>query len=159
MNIRYVKYILPELVIILVFVLLIQTNLAKVDVVIKADAIGYYDYLPSLFIHHDLVRRSKPVETNPKLYERIDKEGVYVNYKGFKVDKYPVGTALLQWPFFYVTYLPHRIAVILPTGTKSLFSEQYGLLPFFIFFLLFYFYENYWSYTILKGLLSLFHKS
>ncbi len=109
MNIRYVKYILPELVIILVFVLLIQTNLAKVDVVIKADAIGYYDYLPSLFIHHDLVRRSKPVETNPKLYERIDKEGVYVNYKGFKVDKYPVGTALLQWPFFYVTYLatPH----------------------------------------------------
>jgi len=109
MNIRYVKYILPELVIILVFILLIQTKVAKVDVDIKADAIGYYDYLPSLFIHHDLVRRSKPVETNPKFYERIDKEGVYVNYKGFKVDKYPIGTALLQWPFFYVTYLitPH----------------------------------------------------
>jgi len=105
MNIHYVKYILPELVIILAFILLIQTNLAKVDVVIKADAIGYYDYLPSLFIHHDLVRKNKPVRTNPVFYKRIDKEGVYVNYKGFKVDKYPVGTALLQWPFFYVTYL------------------------------------------------------
>ena len=105
MNIRYIKYIIPELVIILVFILMIQTNKARVDVVIKADAIGYYDYLPSLFIHHDLVRKSKPVRTNSAFYKRIDKEGVYVDYKGFKVDKYPVGTALLQWPFFYVTYL------------------------------------------------------
>ncbi len=105
MNIRHIRYIIPELVIILVFILLIQTNLGKVDVVIKADAIGYYDYLPSLFIHHDLVRKNKPKRTNSVFYKRIDKEGVYVDYKGFKVDKYPVGTALLQWPFFYVTYL------------------------------------------------------
>ncbi len=105
MNVRFIKYILPELIIILTFVLLIQTNFAKVDVVIKADAVGYYDYLPSLFIHHDLIRKNKPVRTNSALYKRIDKEGVYVNYKGYKVDKYPVGTALLQWPFFYVTYL------------------------------------------------------
>lgn len=103
--IRYIKYIIPELAIILAFILMIQTNKAKVDVVIKADAIGYYDYLPSLFIHHDLVRKNKPERTDSVFYKRIDKEGVYVDYKGFKVDKYPVGTALLQWPFFYATYL------------------------------------------------------
>ena len=105
MRIHYIKYIIPEFIIILAFALLIQTKMAKVDVVIKADAIGYYDYLPALFIHHDFVRKNKPVRTNSILYKRIDKTGVYVNYKGFKVDKYPVGTALLQWPFFYVTYL------------------------------------------------------
>jgi len=105
MKFRYLKHLLPELFLVLAFALLIQTNKAKVDEVIHADAVGYYDYLPSLFIHHDLVRKNKPEKTHTGLYKRIDKKGVYVDYKGFKVDKYPVGTALLQLPFFYVAHL------------------------------------------------------
>ncbi len=100
-----IRSVLPELIIILLFVLFVQTNRMKTEEVIKADAIGYYDYLPSFFIDHDLIRKDKPFRKDSVLYNRIDKKGVYVNYKGFKVDKYPVGTALLQWPFFYVAYL------------------------------------------------------
>ncbi len=99
------KYILPEILILLFFSVLIRTSWLKTDVVIKADAIGYYDYLPSVFIHHDLIRKNDPAGTNSFLYNRIDKESVYLNFKGYKVDKYPVGTAILQWPFFYFTYL------------------------------------------------------
>ncbi len=97
--------LLPEFIIISLFVLFVQTNPMKTKAIIKADAVGYYDYLPSFFIYHDLIRKDKPFRKDSVLYNRIDKKGVYVNYKGFKVDKYPVGTALLQWPFFYVAYL------------------------------------------------------
>ncbi len=136
MNIRHViKYILPELIIILTFVLLIQTNFAKVDVVIKADAVGYYDYLPSLFIHHDLIRKNKPIRTNSALYKRIDKEGVYVDYKGYKVDKYPVGTALLQWPFFYVTYLVTPLSGHLVDGYQKPFQHAVLFATLFYLFL------------------------
>ena len=135
MNVRFIKYILPELIIILTFVLLIQTNFAKVDVVIKADAVGYYDYLPSLFIHHDLIRKNKPVRTNSALYKRIEKEGVYVNYKGYKVDKYPVGTALLQWPFFYVTYLTTPLQGNSKDGSQKPFQRAVLFATLFYLFL------------------------
>lgn len=123
MKLQHLKYLLPELIILFLFVFFIQTKPMKTTVVIKADAIGYYDYLPSLFIHHDLVRKNKPMQTNPLFYKRIDKEGVYVAYKGFKVDKYPIGTALLQWPFFYVTYLTTPLSGHLADGYQKPFQR------------------------------------
>ncbi len=105
MKFRYLKYLLPEIIILLLFIIFIRSDQMKTTVVIKADAIGYYDYLPSIFIHHDFLRKDKPFRIDSAFYNRIDRKGVYVSYKGFKVDKYPVGTALLQWPFFYVAYL------------------------------------------------------
>ncbi len=101
---RFLKQALPELLVVLIFALLTQTPAAKVDVVIKSDAAGYYDYLPALFIYHDFVRKNRPESLYPTLYKRIDKKAFYVDYKGFKVDKYPVGTALLQGPFFLAAY-------------------------------------------------------
>lgn len=76
--------------------LLLPTNVR-----IVADGVGYYDYLPSLFIHEDLVR--KDTESSVK-YERIEKLPVYVNYKSGKVNKYHCGTAILLTPFFLVTH-------------------------------------------------------
>ncbi|MBN2637521.1 MAG: hypothetical protein JXR65_00375 [Bacteroidales bacterium] len=102
---RFIKNILPELFIIIAFIGMINLGLFKVEKVIKADAIGYYDYLPALFIHHDFVRLNDSCSKNYALYNRIQKEGVYVPYRGYLVDKYPAGTAVLQLPFFLLTYL------------------------------------------------------
>lgn len=103
-GVRFLKQALPELLVVLVFALLAQTPAARVDVVIKSDAAGYYDYLPALFIYHDFVRKNRTESAYPALYKRIDKKAFYVDYKGYKVDKYPVGTAFLQGPFFLAAY-------------------------------------------------------
>lgn len=104
-SIRFRKLIIIEVVIILIYILLINMKVAKVDVVIKGDGVGYYDYLPSLFIHHDMIRKDVPLQIDSSRYDRIAKKQVYVNYNGFKVNKYPIGTSVLQLPFFYFTYL------------------------------------------------------
>jgi len=104
-SIRFGKSIITEVVIILIYILLINLKVAKVDVVIKGDGVGYYDYLPSLFIHHDLIRKDVPALIDSLRYNRIAKKLVYVDYNGFEVNKYPAGTAVLQLPFFYFAYL------------------------------------------------------
>ena len=127
--------LLPEVALLLLFVLLIRTGPMKTETVINADAVGYYDYLPSLFIFHDFVRKSEPVRSNPGLYRRLEKEGVYVNYKGFKVDKYPVGTALLQWPFFCVAYLATPLDGNSGDGYQKPFQQAILLATLFYLFL------------------------
>lgn len=70
---------------------------------ITSDGIGYYDYLPSLFIHSDFIRLNKPKSSNVESYKRLDSQIHYNDYKSeFKVNKYTVGTALLEFPFFYL---------------------------------------------------------
>lgn len=70
---------------------------------ISSDGFGYYDYLPSLFIHHDIVRKDDSI--NSAKYERINKQIGYSNYKDKKINKYHCGTAVLITPFFLVTHL------------------------------------------------------
>ena len=73
---------------------------------IGADGVGYYDYLPSIFIRHDLNRKDFTVEQNPTLYQNLPTaELAYNDHKGFKVNQYTFGTALLQSPFFLYTLL------------------------------------------------------
>jgi hypothetical protein len=103
---QILKSIIVEVFIIFIFILVINNYIGNVDERIKADAIGYYDYLPSLFIHHDLVRKNSPIQKDSTLYRRITTLGtLYVDYKGLKVNKCPVGTAVLELPFFTYTYL------------------------------------------------------
>lgn len=69
-----------------------------------ADGRGYYDYLPSAFIRHDLIRKDWTPEDR-STYKDLDKTvGIYVDSKGKTVNKYPVGTAILQAPFFFGAY-------------------------------------------------------
>lgn len=70
---------------------------------ITADGVGYYDYLPSIFIHNDIDRKSK--FNNPEDYQRIKMIGAYVDFDGHLVNKYPVGSAILQSPFFLCTLM------------------------------------------------------
>ncbi|ABG59005.1 hypothetical protein [Cytophaga hutchinsonii] len=102
--INLIKLFLVELLIIFSVVIIINKFVGNTKTTIKADAEGYYDYLPSIFIHHDLVRLSAPKDQNPQLYNRINNRP-YNDYEKFKVNKYPCGTAILQLPFFTYTLL------------------------------------------------------
>jgi len=98
---RILKSIYREALILFLFVFLVHHYFGYVDKVIKSDGTGYYEYLPSLFIHHDLVRKDVPVQADTAgLYQRINSIQSYVGFGDFKVNKYACGTALLQLPFF-----------------------------------------------------------
>lgn len=99
--------LIPEVLIIFCLIFTINNYIGNVDKTIKADAIGYYEYLPSLFIHKDLIRNDLPFSSNPSKYSRIKnfEHSFYNPYGDYMVNKYPCGTALLQSPFFLSTYL------------------------------------------------------
>lgn len=63
---------------------------------ITSDGCGYYDYLPSAFIHDDLSRNSDEVPN------RIQSIQGYTNYNNGLVNKYHCGTAVLLSPFFLI---------------------------------------------------------
>lgn len=69
--------------------------------IIRSDGQGYYEYLPSIFIHQDLDRKDlKSLENH-----RVEKLDVYVDYKEKRLNKYSIGSALLMSPFFGISYL------------------------------------------------------
>jgi hypothetical protein len=97
------KAIIIEASIIFLFVFIINNYIGNVEETIKADAIGYYDYLPALFIHHDLVRNGAPFNKDDVFNHRINSLDFYKDYHAYKVNKYPCGTAVLESPFFLWT--------------------------------------------------------
>lgn len=103
------KYFIIEVIIIFIYIFLINNYIGNAEKTIKTDGIGYYDYLPSIFIHHDFLRKNNPIQEDSLLYNRIISTDVYVDYKHFKVNKYPGGTALLQLPFFGYTYFTEKL--------------------------------------------------
>ena len=73
--------------------------------IIKSDGSGYYAYLPAVFIYHDLnfgffdeVKNSKNLSPNLAYDYRS-------NHNGRKINKYYVGTAVAQLPFFAMGHL------------------------------------------------------
>lgn len=94
-------FLVFELLIVFSYIFILNNYIGNVDKHINADAIGYYDYLPSIFIYGDFVRNLKPISEDSKLYNRIDTLDSYITYcEHRKVNKYPCGTAILQSPFF-----------------------------------------------------------
>jgi len=102
---KFLKTIIAELVIVSLYLFIINNYIGKTDKTINADGIGYYDYLPSIFIYKDINRKDISITDDSLLYQRINSLGVYVECENYKVDKYPCGTALLQLPFFATTCL------------------------------------------------------
>jgi hypothetical protein len=99
------KQVLIEIFIIVSSIFVVNNYIGNVDKTLNADGVGYYDYLPSIFIHHDLIRKDYTINQNGSIYKRIINTDVYNNYNGCYVDKYPCGTALLELPFFSYTLL------------------------------------------------------
>jgi len=100
-----IKFIAWELIIVLLLIFTLTHYFIDEEKTIRADGLGYYDYLPSIFIYHDFVRLNTNTNTHPDLYHRIEKTGVYIDYYNTKVNKYPCGTALLLSPFYGLTSL------------------------------------------------------
>lgn len=95
-----------ELLLIILMVFVVVNHISPVKENVRADGVGYYDYLPSIFIHSDLVRKDKPKDEFPELYTRINRTNGYVPYNNkYMVNKYPCGTAVLELPFFAGAYL------------------------------------------------------
>lgn len=94
--------------------LLISSNLnwgkqIHINRIIKSDGKGYYAYLPAIFIYQDL---------NFNFYDKMDM-GTYfdapnqydyrTDYKGKKLNKYYLGTALAMAPFFGMAHCITKI--------------------------------------------------
>ncbi len=101
---RLIQSVFNELLIIFLLIFIINNYFGNMDETIKSDGSGYYDYLPSLFIYHDLNRHTFDQKFSPEKFNRIKSIGVYVNYKSSLVNKYSCGTAILESPFFLGTY-------------------------------------------------------
>jgi hypothetical protein len=99
------KAISVEIFVLFAYIFLVNNYIGNVQNNISADGVGYYDYLPSLFIHNDLVRKDLSIQKDTAFFSRINSLSAYVNYENGKVNKYPCGTAILEFPFFAYTYL------------------------------------------------------
>lgn len=124
-----------EIIIILGFVFIANQIFDKAETPTQSDALGYYDYLPSIFIYHDFVRRNDPVQENPELYNRIKKTGVYVDHHNYKVNKFASGTAFLQLPFFTVALLTTHLEGNDHDGYQEPFQKAVLISAFFYLFL------------------------
>jgi hypothetical protein len=102
---QFFKSFFAELIIIFIFIFLINNYFGNAKTTANADGKGYYDYLPSIFIHHDLIRKGSTSMEDSLLYDRFENLKMYKDYKGYKVNKHACGTAVLQLPFFTYTYL------------------------------------------------------
>lgn len=77
----------------------------------ESDAQGYYSYLPAIFVYQDLnFDFFEEIEgVNGKYYEAHNFYDYRNEFDGYKVNKYYIGTAVAQAPFFliahFLTYL------------------------------------------------------
>ncbi len=133
--ISILKSFIPEVIVVFGFIFLINSYIGNVESTIKADGIGYYEYLPSIFIHHDLLRKNNSLQENPSLYERVISTEVYVDYNNFKVNKYPCGTAILQLPFFTYAYLTSNLEGSINDGYQRPFHKAVFYAAIFYLFL------------------------
>lgn len=102
------------------------------------DAFGYYMYLPSVFIYDD-VRELKWIPTIDAEYNVTGGE----LYQAIKLDdknytnKYLIGVAILQFPFFCIGHLMARFLCLPQDGFLGRINMQfYSLLSFGVFLVL-----------------------
>ncbi len=91
-----------EILLLVIYLILVNNYIGNVKTTINADGKGYYEYLPSIFIHDDFNRKGTTAKSHPELYRRL---AIHLDYKDKKLIKYTYGTALLQAPFFGYAYL------------------------------------------------------
>lgn len=111
-GIRIERLSLPRLVWLLVALVMfwhlvyITSSEKNRDKVIGSDGVGYYAYLPAVFIYHDYgYRFCIPGEPTKLNYFSAD-HAMFLNKTkdGKWINKYFIGTAIAQLPFFLVAY-------------------------------------------------------
>ncbi|PKP49140.1 MAG: hypothetical protein CVT92_15520 [Bacteroidetes bacterium HGW-Bacteroidetes-1] len=112
-----------EMLLIFVFIFTINNYLGNSKTRINADGIGYYDYLPSIFIHNDFVKNNIPFYSDSIAFKRIDALDVYKSYDSTKLNKFSCGTALLQLPFFGYVHLTSTSEGSLEDGYQKPYQD------------------------------------
>lgn len=92
-----------ELIILFGVLLLINNYLGEEKRIIKSDGRGYYDYLPGIFIYED-INFAYYDTLNIENCDKGESFGLMKDFKGKKVSKYPIGSALLWTPFFLYSH-------------------------------------------------------
>jgi len=106
---------------VVVNILLTSSNLSSP--VIRSDGEGYYLYLPSLFIHHDIAMHwTEPLRSDGGILFSLSKvrPGVYL-------DKYPIGMAVLWLPFFFAA---HGISILIGQPANGFTMWYQGAISF-----------------------------
>jgi hypothetical protein len=100
----------------------------------NGDSLGYYTYLPAVFIHHDIDNLDLTTFHRVKTALNITKpEELHQNYhtgnivNGKRLIQYTSGIAILQMPFFFIAH-----AIVKPLGYEADgYSQPYKTLIFF----------------------------
>ena len=144
-----------ETLIVFLYVILVHTYIGNVDEKFKGDGKGYYDYLPSIFIYHDLVRKDLPLPERPEVYNRINGSVGYVAYKEYMVNMYACGTALLELPFFIFTHLTTELEGTYSDGYQLPFQRTiYYAALFYVFLSLIFLRKVLKTYQIKPGIIT-----
>ena len=104
--------LLQEVFILLLLIILVTQCLEPRRVVIVADGKGYYDYLPAAFIYRDLNFTYTDTLVTEFYDHHAYNQGINPKVNGRRINKYFIGTAVAELPFFLTA---HGIAV---AGTK-----------------------------------------
>jgi len=129
------KSIANEFILIFLLIFILNTIIGKQDIKINGDGKGYYDYLPSLFIHHDFTRNDLLVSVDSLSYKRINSVGIYNDFENRKLNKYSCGTAIFQFPFFITTYFLTERDGTLDDGYQKYFQKSIYYAALFYLFL------------------------
>ncbi len=136
---------------------------------IWSDGLGYYSYLPSYLIYHDLSMESLYSPTRIYDYPSTssgldlhDGEG-FIRYTatGRYLIKYPMGTAVLMFPFFLLGHLLAPLVGSTPDGFSLVYQLSVGIAAVFymlagLFLLFKILIRSFSSKVVMATLLSLF---
>ncbi len=96
---------LNEIVLCVVALFVFNNYIKHQDQVIRADGLGYYNYLPAVFIYKDLNFKFTDTLQTEFYTHREANQGIIQKVNGQGVNKYFAGTALMQMPFFLGAHL------------------------------------------------------
>ncbi|MCB0400788.1 MAG: hypothetical protein KDD41_01775 [Flavobacteriales bacterium] len=109
MKIKF-KHIVTELIIVLAVILVSNYYLKPEKIIIKADGKGYYEYLPAIFIYHDLSWQYLDTLNTPGYYKHSEYVvGAIIGSGSDQHNKYFAGTAILMAPFFAVAHVVAKV--------------------------------------------------
>lgn len=94
-----------ELLFLVALLFLANNFIVRDGQVIRSDGLGYYSYLPATFIYQDLNFNYTDTLVT-KYYNHAEESQVFIQQiEETRVNKYFVGTALMQAPFFLAAHL------------------------------------------------------
>jgi hypothetical protein len=127
------------IIILLVLALTLSENLRPRErnfwkEVIISDGRGYYAYLPSLVLHHD-IHFGRILQREQQRFPMVSPDRFLMDAGGKVFDKYFAGEALLLLPFFLLAVVVSWIAGLPPDGYNAIFQMSVSVAALFYLFI------------------------